>query len=269
VISKWAKDVYSIELRKLLSYRADFWMEFVGGMGVHIIASYFLWKAVFAASGATSLGGYSFNHMMVYYLLVPLVEKLVRGHERGSISQEIYDGGLTRYLIYPLSLLEYKYMANLAVSTLGLIQFFLTIGIVLIFFKMPDTVHLSIVHTAMALVAMLLASLLFFLMTACLECVAFWADSVWSLIVMLRFSIGMFGGSMIPVTLFSTDTQAILKWLPFSYIASFPIRTFTGEIPLDQWALGLVVLIFWIGVFYGLTKLVLRRGLYQYSGVGI
>jgi len=269
LIPNWVKDVYTLELRKIFSYRVDFWMEFLGSIGIHLTAAYFLWKAIFEANSASTIGGYTFGHMMVYYLLVPLIEKLVRGHERGNISNEIYDGSLTRYLIYPLSFLGYKFVTNIAVSTIGVLQFFLIMIIYLIFFDVPPTVHFNLTNTVMAFIAIGSASILFFLITASLECIAFWADSIWSLLVMLRFCIGMLGGGMIPLSLFTPQAQEILSYLPFIYIASFPIRTLTGEVSFTQWGQGMFILFFWIAVFATVSKTVLKRGLYQYSGVGI
>ena len=51
------------------------------------------------------MAGYTFGALMLYYLMVPLVERVVNGQEMGFMSGEIYDGGLTRYLLYPVSYL--------------------------------------------------------------------------------------------------------------------------------------------------------------------
>ena len=58
---------------------------------------------------------------MLYYLLVPLIARMIRGEESRFLSDDIYEGGLTRYLVYPLSFLQYKYVSLLVlVADLGL-----------------------------------------------------------------------------------------------------------------------------------------------------
>ena len=52
--------------------------------------------------------------MIVYYVAAILLGKLVKGNERDrSISEDIYEGSLTRYLLYPSSYIAFKYAEHL------------------------------------------------------------------------------------------------------------------------------------------------------------
>ena len=43
------REVYSLELRKRMTYRTEFWFRFLGVLFANLLAAYFLWGAVFTA----------------------------------------------------------------------------------------------------------------------------------------------------------------------------------------------------------------------------
>jgi ABC-2 type transport system permease protein len=266
---RWVPHAWSVEVRKLLSYRTDFWIDFAGSLVVQVVMAYFLWRAIFEARQVTVIGGYTFGSMMLYYLLVPLVEKITRGQEMGFLSTEIYDGSLNRYLVYPVNLFAYKLVQHAAIATLALAQLVMILGGAVLVLGRPEGIDLGVFHVLAGLGAAAVAGVLYFLLAGCLEMVAFWADNVWSLSVMLRFAIRLLGGGMIPLALFPAWSIPVLERMPFAYLLSFPIRTLMGEVSAAEYAAGMLTLVAWIVVFAALTALVWRRGTLQYSGVGI
>lgn len=266
---KWVPQALSLELRKIFSYRLDFWASFIGTVVAELGLAYFLWKAVYEARGVESIEGYSFRGMMLYYLLVPLTGRLMRGNEMGLVSDDIYDGGLTRYLVYPVSFLQYKYVAHLAFALVSAFQLVAAFGAFVWLIGAPAESHLGWSQLVMGLAAALVGSLLFFLMLAAIEMVSFWQENVWSLSVMLRFVLMLLGGSMMPIAFFPESVQPWLARLPFVYVAAFPVDCMMGLVNPERWAGGLLVAAAWILVFAAVSGWVWRRGVRQYSGVGL
>ena len=120
-----------------------------------------------------------------------------------------------------------------------------------------------------AVLALAVANLLFYLTLFPLQSVAFWADNVWSLMVMHRFLSQVLGGYMLPLNLFPGWAQTTLEYLPFRYYFEFPVRTAMGEIGAAEWGGGMLVLIAWCVILWGVGTLVWRRGLKMYAGIGI
>jgi len=265
----WVLPAWSSEVRKLLSYRVDFWLEFAGSLVVQIALAWFLWNAVLEARGTDTVGGLGLQALVLYYLLVPLVEKITRGHEMGFLSAEIYDGTLTRYLVYPVPLFGYKYVLHLAVSSIAFVQMLIALGIFVVGVGVPEPFTITWTSFAFGMLAALVASALYFHMAACLEMVAYWADNVWSLLVMLRFGIRLLGGGMIPLTLFPDAAQGVLEFLPFAALLSFPIRTILGELGPVEYARAMLLLIAWTVFFAWLARRIHARGALRYTGVGI
>ncbi|MGH7163473.1 MAG: ABC transporter permease [Planctomycetota bacterium] len=260
----------SVEARKRMSYRADFWITAVAGFAAEFGVAWFLWRAVFAATGESTIGGYSRDGMVLYYVAVTLLGKLVRGPEyEGVISQDIYDGGLSRYLLYPASYFAFKYAQLLGALLPAFLQFVLFGVWFPLFMGAPDDVSLSAASLAMGFGATLAANLLHFLLTVPIQAVAFWADNVWSLSVALRFVAGLLGGSLLPLSVFSPWARDALAWLPFPLLFDFPANSLLGRLSPEAWARGMALAGLWAVVFAALGRAVWRRGDLRYTGVGM
>ncbi|MCM2324813.1 MAG: ABC-2 family transporter protein [Oligoflexia bacterium] len=265
----WVPHVFSLELRKLVAYRADFWAGFLGSLVATLGIAYFLWQAIFEERGGTVIGGYTFHGMMLYYLVVALVAKVVQAQELGVLAQDIYQGTLNRYLVYPVPFFVYKFIETFAHAALFSLQLVLTVGLFALLFGLPPTHGITPTTVLAGLVTALLAGYLYYSLTVLIELSAFWADNVWSLLVMLRLSTSLLGGALLPLSLFPEGAREALSWLPFEYLFSFPARTFLGELGLAEWLRSAGMLVIWAILSSLAIRLLWRRGLRQYTGVGI
>lgn len=263
-------DVWSVEARKLMSYRADFWLSAVASFVVEITVAYFLWSAVFRESGHEEIGGFTRDGMTIYYVLAILFGKLIRGEDRGStIAQNIYDGSLTRYLLFPTNYFGFKYAEHLGTLVAALVQLALFGGAAILLFDLGAAGHVTAASVARTVAAVAAGNLLAFLMTFLLESVAFWADNTWSLLVLLRFIGHLLGGQLLPLHLFPGWAQPLLDLLPFRFLYYFPTMTFLGRIDLGAWASGMGVALAWCAVLGLAAREVWKRGTLEYTGVGI
>lgn len=263
-------NVFSVEVRKRMSYRADFWINSVVGILVHLSVFWFLTDALFAASGQPTLGGYSERGMILYYVFVTLTGRIVQSNDlEMGISQDIYEGSLTRYLIYPVSYKAVKYAEQAGAIAPHLIQLALFGLLAPLLVGIPDEVHITAASVAMAVASLALANLLHYLLVIPIQAVSFWADNVWSLVIAKGIIFSFLGGMYAPISLFPDWAQALLAWLPFSYLFSFPARTLMGSIGLAEWAVGMLVCAAWCLIASGTGRAIWRRGDLQYTGVGI
>ncbi len=261
--------VYSLEIRKILSYRADFWITVVGAVLITLAIAYFLWTSIFEFTGKEMIGGLNEKTMIFYFLLAPLFMRMANGGEFGSISRDIYYGELNKYLIYPVSYLGFKIVGHFAKFTVFFIQLILSVVLYHFVVGIPDTIQITWFNILLTIPYCFLGSLLYFYMGAILESVAFWADNVWSLSVALRFAFGILGGAMIPLTLYPLWAQDILFYMPFEKIIHAPLKIFIGQYNLDLYMTGLGLLVFWIIFFVLIFQLIWTRAQKVYTGVGI
>jgi ABC-2 type transport system permease protein len=266
----WQTEVFSLEIKRYLTYRVDFWIQLLTPVFSQLVIAYFLWSAVFESQNASTLGGMTFQGVLLYYLLVALWDKVSNGSSwKDGITVDIYQGALTRYLVYPISYLGYRMSILAATICFGLCQFAIGVAIFKTFFDSSQLLVLSVDRIAWALLFALISGPLIYLMGACLELVSFWADNVWSLQVMLRFAFQLLGGSLLPLAMYPDWAKEVLVWTPFPIAYSLPIRAMMGTATTFECVQGACVGIGWIVIFFLLFHFVFRRGLRVYSGVGL
>lgn len=247
----------------------DFWIDFLGSASVNVATGYFFWKAVFDSRDVTEMQGYTLSAITFYYLLVSLVGHIVRLGDQGTISPEIYDGTLTRYLLYPVPFFQFKYVSFVAVSVVAVLQLVLGVGVYAIIFGSLDSLGLTPLTLILGVAFALAASYLAFSITAMIEYVAFWADNVWSLVVLFKMTSRLLAGALVPIVFFPDWARGVLQWLPFPYLIAFPIETMLGRTGPIQWVQAILVMAAWSGVFTWVSARIWKRGLLEYSGVGI
>jgi ABC-2 type transport system permease protein len=263
-------EVMGLEARKRLTYRADFWLTAVAGVVVEFTLAWFLWKAVFDATSSATIGGWSLRGMIAYYVTALLLAKLVRGPEfEGVISNDIYEGSLSRYLVYPAPYIGFKYAQYIGAMFPAVIQVVVFGGLCLLVFDLPSDVHLTAAGLGMALVAVLAANALHFLLSFPIQSVSFWADNVWSLTVAQRLLTALLGGLMLPISVFPPWAQQVLEVLPFRLFFAWPTEIALGRVGFESWLQGLVSAAIWGTVLASISWAVWRRGRLRYTGVGM
>lgn len=263
----WLIAAAKIETKQTLSYRVDFWLQFAVTVVVEVGIAYYLWSSIFGDDLNKTIGGYTFEGMLIYYLFVPFVGRMVKSLEDFSTAREIREGGINKFLIYPVSYLQYKLMQKTIFTALACFQMFL--GLFIVAYFLGVTVPFSFSAFALGILSSFASMILYATLLTSLELVAFWADTVWSLGVMLRFIAMFFGGAFVPLSLFPDWALKILYMTPFPYLFATPIQTFMGQNTVPESLSGIAVTIGWSIPLFAVMYLIYRRGLKQYSGIGI
>jgi ABC-2 type transport system permease protein len=265
---KFYLSVMSCELRKIMAYRSEFWMTFLGQVLVQVFVARALWENIFESSGKSTLQGFTLEMMSLYYLILPIGQRVLQGEGMGFLSREIYEGTFSRYLTYPISFFSYKTLTSLTISFFYLVQLFIIIFIYQTFFSdISVNFSLSLVLSVISIYTM--AALCYLHLSLMLELLALWADNVWSLAVMLRFFTYFLGGSFIPVDFFPAIIKSAIHYTPFPSMISLPAKTLMGLTSSYEQFFGLLILLSWTLVFKVTAHLIWRRGQFRYTGVGM
>jgi ABC-2 type transport system permease protein len=263
----WWVKFYLADLKRVFTYRVEFWLGLIGNVGSQFAVAFFVWRSIFQTQGVTNLQGFTFSGLMAYYLVAPLVERTVQGGDWGQISRDIYEGGLNRYLVYPVSFFGAKFMSHLAQSTLGWAQ--LSAVWTLLHLSGLTETTVDPVQGVAALGVIASAILVQFAIHACLEQLAFWADNVWSLLVMSRMILHLAGGALLPLAFFPESVRTVLHYLPFRCFIDLPTRLLLGQSSVEEAWGGMALALGWTLFFAGCANLLWRRGLLRYSGAGM
>ncbi len=263
---KLTYQIFAMKLREIFEYRFLFWMQFIGSTLGPLCIAYFLWMAIFETSQKAQIGGYTFNMMIFYYIMAPSIQKCVRGMNMRMISIDIYEGHLTKYLLYPTSIFHFKLTQQLAHYFVDLILLVITVLIYIYFF---GGIEVSAIQILMGLILSLFSCVLYFLIEIRLELYAFWTDTTWSLSVLLRFLIGFLGGTIAPLSIYPEWAYNIIQYTPFPHLVYFPTRLMMGMADFRVFLFSLTSILLWSLIAFLSVKLTWKKGLYEYTGVGI
>lgn len=268
---KLALSIASIELRKALAYRTDFWVSFIFGTISRVGLAYFLWKSIFEFAQQKNIGGFTFQQMLLYSALSYFVDQLVRSStlKTSSLAREIYDGTLTRYLLYPVRIFPFKFSIAFTHVFVGFLQLLLGLVVYTLLFGWPEAPALQGFAFVGCLLICIPAMLCFFLMVYLIELIAFWADNVWSLNVMLKFISAFLGGAFLPLDLFPDTVKTFLWYLPFYHIIGVPTNLLMGRLGLETVLPSILILGLWSVILFSIVRILWSRGVKRFSGVGI
>ena len=261
--------VFLAETKRLLAYRAQFWFELVLSSIIELFVAVTVWRAVFASSKTGLIGGYTYEAMVVYATSAVFVSQAVRGTNIGTFARDIYDGTFTKFLVYPLSVYSYKLGTFIPRSFFGLLQLVLALLGISLFSSIAIGQVLYFSQIPAFLMAIALAALLYFMLLFCIESLAFWADHVWALSVMLQAAMMLLSGKLIPLSLFPEWAESAILWSPFPYLVYFPIQVLFGRVEGAALLEGFLVLLTWLLVATIVSSALYRRGVKNYSGVGM
>jgi hypothetical protein len=100
--------VINIGIQNTLVYRVNFLFRAAFGL-IPLMATIYLWRAVYSGKQDPSIAGYSLAGMISYYLLVTVVDALTGVTEDDwQIAADIKDGNINQFLLKPID-----YMARL------------------------------------------------------------------------------------------------------------------------------------------------------------
>jgi ABC-2 type transport system permease protein len=262
--------VAGMQARKLMSYRGDFWISAVVGFVAQAGILYALWHSLYREAGTAEIAGRTLAGTMLYYVVALLVSKVVRGNDNDhGMAEEIYSGGLTRFMLYPTNYFAFKFAQRAGDQVPSLVQLVAFGAIVPLLLPHAPEADMSAASIGLGLLAMVAASTLHYFLYLPVHAVAFWADEVWGLNVLVRMTSGFLGGLLLPLTVFPPWLREGVAWTPFPYLFSWPVETMLGTGKAGPFLPSLAMCVAWTLLFMAIGRLVWRRGGREYSGVGI
>lgn len=256
------------EWRKETAFRAGFFFRgLLSGIARPGVMA-FVYYAMFASSGATTIRGYRFVDIVAYLIWSAAIAKVLVNERTLDVGEQIFDGYVTKYLVMPISFFTLAWGRFLQYTLLqlagSLVFWGLGAALVPSYWPMPA----SALALAQALLLVLLGACCYLSVHVTIQLLAFWLDVVWSLVNMFQFAANFVAGIIVPVALMPELVQAAFR-CTFPYWTVFaPIEILLGRQGSAEFATGLFVLCSWLTVLQLIMLLTWRRGVLRYAGVG-
>ncbi len=241
-----------------------------------IVTQIFLWTAVFASIGDSTIAGFTSNEMIAYFLLTMLSRAFssMPGLASG-IASSIREGEIKKFLIQPIDMLGFLLLSRVAhkvayysVAAVPF-AFVYTICALLGYFDgWPD----PLIPTLAAFIAsLIMAFLLGFFLEAAIGMLGFWWLEISSLLFIYMLFSFFLSGHMFPISILDGvpgPWATIVRLLPLQYLAYFPSAVFLQKITGWQLVWGLGVQAGWVIFFMIMCRVMFHLGLKRYSGFG-
>lgn len=263
--------IFKTSLEERLVYRGDFFFStFIRFLP--IITQVFLWYQVYAVGTdheIAGLNGYTYQDMVAYYLLVMIARAFssMPGLASG-ISADIRDGSINKYLTQPLDMIGYLFWRRLAHKMVYYLTAILPFTVVFYLCRsfFPDVPRAEV--WAAFLLSLVFGFLIGFLLESLIGLIGFWFLEVSSLLFIYMMFNYFLSGHMIPLDWLPFWITSWVHYLPFKYLAYFPVAIYLGKIPDENlwWELG--VQFTWVVGLLIANRLAMKRGLKRYGAYG-
>ena len=209
---------------------------------LYIAVRWYIWSIIYA--GKQSLGGFSFEEMMVYQIIsIKVLGYLVQGYGiEYRLADDIKFGHISFLLALPFSIPKYYILEELS----GRLVSFLTSGLlpVLIVSFVAGVWPQNIVGAAiMIILAMAMAMMMYFT-------IGLWAvwtkGSIRGLSYFLDSLSDFASGSLLPLSFYPLFVRQFFDLLPFRFFVYEPLRVYFGKAGLES----LPILLGWFVLFF-------------------
>jgi ABC-2 type transport system permease protein len=266
-VRKYLK-ILRISLVERLTYRADFFVATLFRF-LPLVTSFLLWEAIYKGSGQSEHSGFTRNQMMAYLLLVQISRMFSSMPGlAGGIARDIRDGQLKKYLLQPIDMIAYLLAYRAAHKIAYIVTSALPYALLFFWFRevLPPFPDMGTLFAYAA--SLLMGFLLGFFFEACIGSVGFWLLEVTSFLYIINTLNFFISGHMFPLDLLPATAVAILKALPFQYLAYYPAMIFLGKVPGHELIWGLAIEAAWVLGLMILSRILYKRGLRHYSAYG-
>lgn len=259
--------VFQLSFQNEFVYRLNFVLWRLRNL-IRFLLTYFLWNRIYLERA--SAFGYSRGQMMAYVFFVLIISSLVTTTlSNDNIGGEISNGDLSNYLLKPIGYLRYwltRDWANKVMNT-----FFALFELSALWFILKPSISISSspIQFILGLLAIILAAVLFYIVTKIFISVSFWTpENTWGLMFIFLVFLESLSGMLFPLNILPHNISSLLDLTPFPYLIYYPNLILTGKISFLI-SLGIVAkTIIWLGIAYWLLMKIWRSGLKTYSAAG-
>lgn len=242
-----------------MAYRLNF-MGFFIGESLYCFVMYFIWKAVFAASGEGTFMGFTMTDMTIYVFLANIVGFFTGTDSTKMLAEEIREGSIIMRMIKPvnvdMSLLATELGDKAVMSAFIFLP--VMIGVEVYRYFALGYVAFNFILFLGFVLSVILSYILSFYVNLIFGYLAFWLMNIWGFSILKESIIKFFSGSLIPLAFFPEIVRNIFEQLPFASLVYTPVMIYMGKLKGIDLAFAYGKQIAWIIVFVAVAKLMWR-----------
>lgn len=260
--------VINTGIQNTLVYRVNFLFRATFAL-VPLLATIYLWRAVYSGKTDNDVAGYSLAGMISYYLLITVVDSLTGVTEDDwQIAADIKDGNINQFLLKPIDYMVYRLCLFFSGRLIYMAVAIIPVSIFILFQRKYFVGPVSWSVFPVFLLSLVLTALLQFFMSYTMAMLAFWVLEVSTFIFILFAFEYIAGGHLFPIDILPPIVAQVLKFTPFPYQLFFPVSVYLGRVEgVEMWT-GLGIQFAWTVFFIIFARWIWSRGIRKYTAVG-
>ena len=264
-ISKW-RAVFSIWFQDGIAYRASglIWIltDMVTAMTMPLVWA----RASSSVNG--SIAGFTTSDIVLYYLCMLLLSCFITSHIMWEVATEIKEGNFSAALMRPISFHQFTFFRNLSWRIIRMGLF--TPIFVLLIFAYRSYIHAPALNLSWEFwLAVVLGHLVSYNFVMMMSMIALFVQEVYSIFELYYVPMLFLSGQLFPVSMLPEWARNLAMLFPFYFTTGAPTEILVGRVVGPDVHRVLATQVIWVLVCYGLSKVLWRKGLRYYTGVGM
>ena len=216
-----------------------------------------LWRNIYAQKGTGTIGGFSLSTMIWYLVFTELVT-LSRTDLHTQVNDDVKSGNIAYQLNKPYDYVVYGFFYFIGEIGIKLLTNSI-IGVAIGFAFAGWLKGFSFINLPFILMSLLTGCFINFFIYLSMALTSFWFEENSAFFWIYSKLVFTLGGMLMPIELFPKWLQTIARYLPFAYVTYVPARlavnfsfhNFIREFPVQ---------LLYLGIFFGLSMLLYRKG---------
>lgn len=209
------------EIQAALVYRGHFLFN-LAGTAIYLVIASFLWKAVYACSGAEAIRGVGFERAYLYVGIAMSLAGLIQTNVDYTLNRLVMSGDIFRHLCRPQDFMGQLFAESVGdgivnCAVIGLPA--LVLSYALSGAALPDLANILLFIPAVAM-----AFFLNFLIDFLTGLAVFPFHSIRGVTNAKDAAILVLSGALVPLPFYPAGIRSVLEWLPFQALYNAPAR---------------------------------------------
>jgi len=256
---KIARTLISVYYAYMVEYRAELIFWVLSGSFPLIFLG--LWDQ---AAQSTDVG-FTPTEFARYFLAVFLARQFTVVWVIWDFEKEVVQGKLSPLLLQPIDPVWRHFFGHLAERLTRMPFIILLIGLFCLLY--PDAIWIPTPYACFwGTLTLFLSFCLRFLIQYTFAMLSFWVERATAIQQFWFLFYTFLSGMIAPLELFPDPIREFALWTPFPYLVYFPASLLVG-LPVDL-RRGLVTIMLWGAIALTLNRVLWRKGLKKYSGMG-
>lgn len=259
---------FKISWQAALVYRLSFFVWRLRRQ-ILLISKYVIWHALYQYN--TQIGFYNQKEMLTYIIGVSLISNFIFTSKSNQVAEDISNGNLNNLLIKPLNYFSWIFSLDFGDKLANSSFLFFELLIFFLLFKPPFFWQKNLIVLITFFIFLLLAILIYFYLSFLISLLSFWypEHSGWPARFIFSIITNFLSGSFLPLDIMPPFLYHLIKFLPTTYLAFFPLKIYLNKIDFLELRLVFLKMLVWIFLLAFACLFLWRKGVKNYSATGI